>query len=69
MSQPQVFISYQRADETFARQVREHLVAHDVPCAPVYDLREVFADPQIVHLGLRATVERPDGPAFDTVTV
>ncbi len=38
--QPQVFISYQRTDEPFARQVREHLVAtgvrtwmdqHDIP--------------------------------------
>ena len=28
--QPQVFISYQRSDEAFARQVREHLVAHGV---------------------------------------
>ncbi|MEX1157450.1 MAG: AAA family ATPase, partial [Thermomicrobiales bacterium] len=30
MSQPQVFISYQRADEVFARQVREHLTAYGV---------------------------------------
>lgn len=29
-SQPQIFISYQRADETFARQVREHLAATGV---------------------------------------
>ncbi|HEX5166133.1 MAG TPA: TIR domain-containing protein [Thermomicrobiales bacterium] len=29
-SQPQVFISYQRADEGFARQVRTHLAAHGV---------------------------------------
>lgn len=27
---PQVFISYQRTDEPFARQVREHLTAHGV---------------------------------------
>lgn len=26
----QVFISYQRSDEAFARQVREHLTAHGV---------------------------------------
>src|SRR5687768_409877 len=28
--QPRVFISYQRADETLARQVRDHLVSHGV---------------------------------------
>ncbi len=28
--QPRVFISYQRADEAFARQVREHLAVNGV---------------------------------------
>jgi tetratricopeptide (TPR) repeat protein len=30
-TQPQVFISYQRTDETFARQVRKHLLSNGVP--------------------------------------
>jgi formyl-CoA transferase/CoA:oxalate CoA-transferase len=31
----------------------------EVPCGPIYDLAQVFADPQVLHLGLRATVEHP----------
>jgi len=33
------------------------LNAAGVPCGPVYSIDEVFADPQIEHLGLRASVE------------
>jgi formyl-CoA transferase len=35
----------------------EALNAVGVPCGPVYAIDEVFADPQIEHLGLRASVE------------
>jgi len=49
-------------DEWLAR-----LLAEDVPCAPVYDMREVFEDPQVQHLGLRARVERTSAPSFETV--
>jgi crotonobetainyl-CoA:carnitine CoA-transferase CaiB-like acyl-CoA transferase len=49
-------------DEWLAR-----LTAHDVPCAPVYDLQQVFEDPQIQHLGLRTTIQRADGSSIDTV--
>ncbi len=45
----------------------ERLSAHDVPCAPVYNLSEVFDDPQVQHLGLRTTVERADRPPIETV--
>jgi crotonobetainyl-CoA:carnitine CoA-transferase CaiB-like acyl-CoA transferase len=45
----------------------ERLAAHDVPCAPVYDLQQVFADPQVQHLGLRTTIQRAAGPAIETV--
>jgi len=45
----------------------ERLTAHDVPCAPVYDLQEVFADPQVQHLGLRTTIQRTAGSPIDTV--
>jgi crotonobetainyl-CoA:carnitine CoA-transferase CaiB-like acyl-CoA transferase len=41
----------------------EDLVAAGVPCGPVYGVDEVFADPQVEHLGMAATVEHPDlGP-------
>jgi len=45
----------------------EMLTAHDVPCAPVYDLKEVFADPQIQHLGLQTTIPRTERASIDTV--
>jgi crotonobetainyl-CoA:carnitine CoA-transferase CaiB-like acyl-CoA transferase len=45
----------------------ERLHAQDVPCAPVYDLHEVFSDPQVQHLGLRTTIQRAEGPPIDTV--
>jgi formyl-CoA transferase len=45
----------------------ERLSAFDVPCAPVYNLSEVFDDPQIRHLGLRATVQRTERPPIETV--
>jgi formyl-CoA transferase len=35
----------------------EALNAVGVPCGPVYAIDEVFADPQVEHLGLRASVE------------
>jgi crotonobetainyl-CoA:carnitine CoA-transferase CaiB-like acyl-CoA transferase len=37
------------------------LDAAEVPCAPVNDLAQVFADPQIAARGLRRDVLRPDG--------
>ena len=56
--------------ETFARRDRatwlERLLAEDVPCGPINDLAEVFADPQVRELGLR--VELPH-PKRGTVTV
>ena len=42
--------------EIFRTRPREHwlrmLDQHDVPSAPIYGLDEVFADPQVAHLGL-----------------
>jgi crotonobetainyl-CoA:carnitine CoA-transferase CaiB-like acyl-CoA transferase len=45
----------------------ERLLEYDVPCAPVYDLKEVFEDPQVQHLGLRAAVPRKERPAIETL--
>jgi crotonobetainyl-CoA:carnitine CoA-transferase CaiB-like acyl-CoA transferase len=53
--------------ETFRQQPRavwlERLHAEDVPAAPLYDAGEVFADPQVRHLGMERTLHHPQrGP-------
>jgi crotonobetainyl-CoA:carnitine CoA-transferase CaiB-like acyl-CoA transferase len=53
--------------ETFRQQPRatwlDRLHAEDVPAAPLYDLAEVFADPQVQHLGMERTLHHPErGP-------
>ncbi len=40
-------------------EVVRRLEAAGVPCGPIYDLAQVFADPQVEHLGLKPTVEHP----------
>jgi crotonobetainyl-CoA:carnitine CoA-transferase CaiB-like acyl-CoA transferase len=41
----------------------EHLLAHDVWCAPVNDLDRVVEDPQVVHNQILITLDHPDaGP-------
>ena len=37
----------------------ERLNAMDVPCGPIYRMDEVFADPQVRHLGMAQAVEHP----------
>ena len=37
----------------------DRLDAADVPCGPVYTMDEVFADPQVQHLGMVRDVEHP----------
>jgi crotonobetainyl-CoA:carnitine CoA-transferase CaiB-like acyl-CoA transferase len=37
----------------------ERLLANDVPSAPLMNLKEVFEDPQVQHLGLQNTVHHP----------
>ncbi len=39
----------------------EALNAAGIPAGPVYRVDQVFADPQVRHLGLTATVRTPDG--------
>jgi crotonobetainyl-CoA:carnitine CoA-transferase CaiB-like acyl-CoA transferase len=43
------------------------LTAQDVPCAPIYNMREVFEDPQIKGMGLEVTLARGDRPPIKTV--
>jgi crotonobetainyl-CoA:carnitine CoA-transferase CaiB-like acyl-CoA transferase len=32
-----------------------------VPCGPIYSIDQVFADPQVEHLGIAQTAKKPDG--------
>src|SRR6266568_3563433 len=43
------------------------LEAADVPCGPINDLAQVFADPQVRHRGLRVEIPRPGGAAIPVV--
>jgi formyl-CoA transferase len=49
--------------EKFDSAGREHwlgeLERHDVPAAPIYNLKEVFGDPQVQHLGMLVEMEHP----------
>jgi len=45
----------------------EQLEANDVPHAPVYNMQEVFQDPQIKHMGLEIEIKRQDKPNIRTV--
>jgi len=38
-----------------------------VPHTPVYNLKEVFEDPQVRHMGMEITIERKDKPTIRTV--
>ena len=57
--------------EFFCQKPRAHwldqLEANDVPHTPVYNLAEVFEDPQIKHMALEITIERRHKPAIRTV--
>jgi len=45
----------------------EQLEANDVPHTPVYNLGEVFDDPQIKHMGMEIVIERDGKPNIRTV--
>jgi crotonobetainyl-CoA:carnitine CoA-transferase CaiB-like acyl-CoA transferase len=57
--------------EIFTKKPRAHwlaqLEANDVPHTPVYNLAEVFEDPQIKHMGMEIKIERNNKPAIRTV--
>ncbi|MEQ1880672.1 MAG: CaiB/BaiF CoA-transferase family protein [Burkholderiales bacterium] len=38
-----------------------------VPCGPIYKMNEVFADPQVKHLGMAVSVPKPEGGALSLV--
>ncbi|MEZ5649315.1 MAG: CoA transferase [Burkholderiaceae bacterium] len=53
-----------RVGEAFARRDTadwvERLLAAGVPCGPILDVSQVFADPQVAHLGLRWPMHHPE---------
>jgi crotonobetainyl-CoA:carnitine CoA-transferase CaiB-like acyl-CoA transferase len=67
--------NYNELNKTFAEFFREkpraywlqQLEANDVPHTPVYNLAEVFQDPQIKHMGLEIAIERPNKQTIRTV--
>jgi crotonobetainyl-CoA:carnitine CoA-transferase CaiB-like acyl-CoA transferase len=44
------------------------LLAEAFPCGPIYRVSEVFADPQVRHLQVTATVDGPDGRPIEVIT-
>jgi crotonobetainyl-CoA:carnitine CoA-transferase CaiB-like acyl-CoA transferase len=67
--------NYDELSQTFAEFFREkpraywmeRLEANDVPHTPVYNLKEVFEDPQIKHMGMEISIERKGKPTIRTV--
>jgi crotonobetainyl-CoA:carnitine CoA-transferase CaiB-like acyl-CoA transferase len=45
----------------------ERLNAAGVPCGPIYTVDQVFADPQVKHLGIAKSVPREDGSAMPVI--
>ncbi len=45
----------------------EQLDANEVPCTPVYNIAEVFQDPQIKHMGMEIKIQRQNKPDIRTV--
>ena len=56
---------------TFQSKTREEwlacLEANDVPAVPLYNIAEVFDDPQVKHLALTETIEHPTAGALKFV--
>ena len=67
--------NYDELNKTFAVYFKEQprsvwaerLEANDVPHTPVYNLKEVFDDPQVKHMGMQIAIERKDKPTIRTV--
>lgn len=67
--------NYEELDRVFAAFFKEkpraywmeQLEANDVPHTPVYNMAEVFEDPQIKHMGMEILIERQDKPNIRTV--
>jgi crotonobetainyl-CoA:carnitine CoA-transferase CaiB-like acyl-CoA transferase len=62
---------HQILQQEFTKRNREEIVKtlqeHDVPCAPINRLDEVFIDRQVQHLGMRQTIKHPVLGGIDLV--
>lgn len=56
-----------RTREQGSAELIERLNSAGVPCGPIYRMDEVFADPQVRHLGMAREVPGPDGQAIPLV--
>ncbi|MGH8677644.1 MAG: CaiB/BaiF CoA transferase family protein [Burkholderiales bacterium] len=62
-------------NKAIAQHTRQHsskslialLAKAGVPCGPIYKMDEVFADPQVQHLGMAVRVPKPGGGALNLV--
>ena len=67
--------NYEELNKTFAAFFKEkprsywleQLEANDVPHTPVYNMAEVFEDPQIQHMGMEIQIERQNKATIRTV--
>ena len=67
--------NYDELNKTFAAFFKEkprsywleQFEAQDVPYTPVYNMAEVFQDPQIKHMGMEIQIERKNRPTIRTV--
>ncbi len=67
--------NYEELNKTFAVFFKEkprsywleQLEANDVPHTPVYNMSEVFQDPQIKHMGIEIQIARENKPTIRTV--
>jgi formyl-CoA transferase len=74
-SRPDRRKNYDELNKTFAAFFKEkrrsywleQLEAQDVPYTPVYNMAEVFQDPQIKHMGMEIQIERKNKPTIRTV--
>jgi formyl-CoA transferase len=59
-------------DVTRTRPSAEWIAALDeagIPCGPIYSIDQVFADPQVQHLGMATPMQRSDAAGGDTLVV
>ena len=51
-------------EETFSQETTSHwmtvLEAPGVPCGPIYDLGQVYSDPQVLHRNMLVEIEDPE---------
>ena len=74
-TRPERRSNYDALSQTFAAFFKqrprsawiEALEANDVPHTPVYNLKEVFGDPQVKHMGMEIAIERKNKPTIRTV--